>query len=184
MSSNYEHSPEEQREFISLVTQYQPSLRAYIISLMPGMDGAADVLQETNLIIWEKRKSFEIGTNFVAWAYAIARFEVKRHKRQYSKQKSKVCTLDDDLAEELAEFCSLVPEETEKRMLALERCLSKLKKEELQLIQQRYGSDLSLKDYADKVGRPFGSLRVTLHRIRSGLRQCVAYQLNPSLGSR
>lgn len=168
-----------QREFISLITQYQASLRAYIISLMPGMNGASDVLQETNLILWEKSKSFEPNSNFTAWAFAIARYQVKNHRRKVYRQQRVLC-LDDDLSDELAEHCLLEPEETESRMQALEKCLAKLNPGELELIKQRYHSDTTLKDYATSLKRPVGSLRVTLHRIRSGLRKCVSFQLNTS----
>ena len=169
-------STEHQREFIGLITQHQASLRAYIISLMPGLQGASDVLQETNLILWEKRASFEVGTNFTAWAFSIARYETKNHKRKLQRKQVTIC-LDEDLADELAEFCQLSPDESEMRMSALEHCLAKLKKAELQLIKHRYSSDTTLKDYAEDLNRPVGSLRVTLHRIRAGLRKCISYQL-------
>ena len=167
---------EHQQEFIGLITQHQASLRAYIISLMPGLQGASDVLQETNLILWEKRGSFEVGTNFIAWAFSIARYETKNHKRKLQRKQVTIC-LDEDLADELAEFCLLSPGDSEIRMSALERCLTKLKKSELRLIKHRYSSDSTLKNYAESLNRPVGSLRVTLHRIRTGLRKCISYQL-------
>ena len=169
-------SAEHQREFVGLITQHQASLRAYIISLMPGLQGASDVLQETNLVLWEKKASFEVGTNFAAWAFAIARYETKNHKRKLQRKQVTMC-LDEELADELAEYCQLTPDATEKRMLALEHCLAKLKKDELQLIKHRYVSDTTLKNYAENLNRPVGSLRVTLHRIRGGLRRCITYQL-------
>ena len=169
-------STEHQREFIGLITQHQVSLRAYIISLMPGLEGASDVLQETNLILWEKRDSFKVGTNFTAWAFSIARYETKNHKRKLQRKQATLC-LDEDLTDELAEFCQLSPDETEMRLCALQNCLTKLKGNELLLIKHRYASDTTLKDYAEGLNRPVGSLRVTLHRIRAGLRKCISYQL-------
>ena len=52
----------------------QPALYAYVGSLTGGSAGVADVVQETNLLIWEKRDDFESGTNFKAWAFRIAYF--------------------------------------------------------------------------------------------------------------
>ena len=72
----------QQAEFVGQITRHQTALRAYIISLMPGMDGVSDVLQETNLVLWEKRGKYQPGTNFQAWACAIARYEVKTHRRK------------------------------------------------------------------------------------------------------
>lgn len=143
---------------------------------MPGVQGVSDVLQETNLILWEKRKSFEPGSNFTAWAFTIARYEVKNYKRKLQRKQT-ILGLEEKLAEELAEHCQLTPEETDTRMLALEHCLAKLHKNELNLIKHRYITDITLKSYAESLGRPVGSLRVALHRIRSGLRKCIAFQL-------
>ena len=53
----------QQAEFVGQTARQQAALHAYIISLMPGIDGVDDVLQETNIVLWEKRKSFEPGTN-------------------------------------------------------------------------------------------------------------------------
>ena len=43
----------QQAEFVSQIAKHQAALHAYIISLMPGMDGVDDVLQETNMVLWE-----------------------------------------------------------------------------------------------------------------------------------
>lgn len=176
MSSVPGQSANAQCNFIGLITQHQASLRAYIISLMPGIEGASDLLQSTNLILWEKKESFQPGTNFIAWAFAIARYEVLNHKRKQQRQKP-IISLDADLVDELAHYSLLPPEETELRLRALEHCLSKLSLDELELVQNRYASDTTLQRYAERIGRPFGSLRVTLHRIRSGLRKCIIFQL-------
>ncbi len=170
-------SLEHQREFIGLITQHQASLRAYIISLMPGLPGAADVLQETNLILWEKRGKFEAGSNFIAWSFSIARFEVQNHKRKVQKTESHR-VLNEELVAELSATCIFTPQESDSRIIALEHCLSKLNVKEYNLIKHRYHSNESLMSYSQSVGRPVGSLRVTLHRIRTALRGCIDSQLN------
>jgi RNA polymerase sigma-70 factor, ECF subfamily len=60
-------------EFVGEIDRHQAALRACVISLMPGMDGGSDVLQETNLELWEKRPQLRPGTNFGAWALAGGR---------------------------------------------------------------------------------------------------------------
>ncbi|MFT5633595.1 MAG: RNA polymerase sigma-70 factor (ECF subfamily) [Rubritalea sp.] len=44
--------PIELQAFIKLLTEHQANLRAFIVSLMPGSPDVADVLQETNVILW------------------------------------------------------------------------------------------------------------------------------------
>lgn len=164
-----------QAEFVAQITRHQPALRAYIISLMPGMDGVSDVLQETNLVLWEKRASFKPGTNFRAWACAIARYEVKSHRRKQLRRG--IPMLEEDLAELLAGECEEQLEETDDRLVALERCLQRLNADDRTLIEHRYASPLPLSDYGKLTGRPVGSLRVSLFRIRAALRNCIGGQL-------
>jgi RNA polymerase sigma-70 factor (ECF subfamily) len=161
----------QQAEFVGQITRHQTMLRAYITSLMPGLDGADDVLQETNLILWEKRGTYQPGTNFRAWACAIARLEVKAHRRKMLRL-GKVM-LDEDLAEDLAEQGAATPAECDERLQALKRCLDRLGEKERQLIEHRYFSKLPLAEFANLCGRPVESLRVSLFRIRAALKSCI-----------
>ena len=79
------------------LTAIQPRLHGFIISLIPGDPGADDVFQETNRVLWEKIEKFEPGTNFAAWAYTIARFQVMAHQKKRKRQ-SWLC-FDDALVE-------------------------------------------------------------------------------------
>ncbi len=73
---------ESEKQFVSLLTQYQADICGYIMSLMAGNNEAHDVLQETNVILWDKREHFELGTNFKAWAFAIARFTTMNYQKK------------------------------------------------------------------------------------------------------
>src|SRR5210317_1132212 len=109
----------QQAEFVGQIARHQAALHAYIISLMPGMDGVDDVLQETNLVLWEKRRTFEPGTNFRAWACAVARFKVMGHRRKLAQLGFRL--FDDELAEQLAAECEAEPEEFDLRLRALDK---------------------------------------------------------------
>jgi RNA polymerase sigma-70 factor (ECF subfamily) len=170
------NSPMQEAEFVGKIASHQAGLHAFIISLMPGTDGVDDVLQETNLVLWEKRKTFKAGTNFRAWACQIARFKVMGHRRKLANLGFQL--FDDELAEQLAEECEAEPEELAARMEALKKCLTRLKESERQLIEHRYLSDSNLDKFSEKSGRSVDSLRVTLFRIRAGLKKCITGELN------
>jgi RNA polymerase sigma-70 factor (ECF subfamily) len=165
----------QQAEFVSQIARHQSALHAYIISLMPGVDGVDDVLQETNLVLWEKRGTFEPGSNFRAWACAIARYRVMGHRRKLARQGLPL--FDDALAEQLAAECEAEPEELTDRIRALEHCLGRLPEKERALIDNRYFSDSHLDEYAAQCGRPVESLRVSLFRIRAALKKCITGEL-------
>ncbi|MCH7225436.1 sigma factor [Haloferula sp. A504] len=80
MGSPEADDPGDLQAYVKLMTEHQGNLRAFIISLMPGSPDVADVLQETNAALWQKRAKFEPGSNFIAWSFQIARYEVRRQR--------------------------------------------------------------------------------------------------------
>lgn len=165
----------QQAEFVSLIARHQALLHSFIISLMPGVDGVDDVLQETNIVLWEKRRSFESGSNFQAWAFQIARFKVMNHRRKMASLGQQ--TLDDEVLELLSEEQEIHSEELDRRLQALKHCLQKLPDKQRQLIERRYLSGKPLKDFATECGRTAESVGVSLFRIRSALKKCIRGEL-------
>ena len=62
--------------FVEHLTDQQRDLYAYIMTLLPRVQDADEVLQETNRILWTKRADFREGTSFRAWACRIAHYQV------------------------------------------------------------------------------------------------------------
>lgn len=164
-----------QAEFVCLIAHHQASLHAFIISLMPGLDGVDDVLQETNMVLWEKRDSYEPGTDFRAWACTIARFKTMAHRRKVARFGMRF--FEGDLLEILTEECEALPEELDEKLRALEKCLDRLNQPERGLIEHRYYSATGLDEFAARYGRPVESLRVSLFRIRAALKKCISAEL-------
>jgi RNA polymerase sigma-70 factor (ECF subfamily) len=161
---------ESLRGYVSLIAQHQWALRGFILSLMPGSPDVDDVLQETNMVLWEKRKRFEEGSNFLAWATTIARFQVMRHRN--SAKRSRVLPFSDEFLHELAG--KVAPDNPKTKLLgALDRCLEKLSEKQRRLVAARYTPGHSLADHAAQIGTSAEVLRVTLHRIRLALKRCV-----------
>lgn len=162
-------------EFVTLLTKHQPDLWSYIITLMPGDADTADVLQKTNLVLWTKQQNFESGTNFRAWAFAVARFEVLAHLKKNKREG--IVLLDDELLDRIAHEAPDALAPSELRLAALERCLNKVRPQDRALLEHRYRSNLGLDEFASRVGRSVSALSVTLHRLRVSLRKCVRDQL-------
>ncbi len=143
---------------------------------MPGSSDVEDVLQNTNLVLWEKKDSFEIGTNFQAWAFAIARNLVKAHWK--SEKRANSHRLDEKVIDTIIETWTN-PERTpaEGKHQALELCMQRLKPNEIKLIEARYTATLTLEDQAGDLNRSSASVRVSLFRIREKLRLCVEKRL-------
>jgi RNA polymerase sigma-70 factor (ECF subfamily) len=175
MATDSEHT----REFVGLIVRHQAKMRAFIISLMPGVPGVADVLQETNLVLWEKMKTFKSGTNFTAWAFTVARFEVMTHCRKLRRQEAAM--KDSKLIEEIADQIEMDFAEgdgvIESRVEALKICMQRLSDEERDVVRRRYSTGWSLAEYARQTGLSASSLRTKLQRLRVTLRKCIAARL-------
>jgi len=176
--SNADH----EARFLLELTNVQLPLRLYVQSLLPGDAAAHDVAQYANATMWEKRDTFELGTNFKAWAFAIARFEVLNYRKQQARDARLV--FSDELEETFAEELAQQSDDLERRHAALKTCLGKLRDKDRGLLMHRYAKTGTLDEFARAAGRSVGSLKVTLHRLRNALLACMQKELsNPEAQS-
>lgn len=167
---------EHESQIVALLTEIQLPLRLYVQSLLPGDRTAPDVAQLANATLWRKRGDFVLGTNFKAWAFSVARFEVLNYRKQQARDARLV--FSDTLAETLADDLAERDDDTERRHEALRGCLEKLRQQDRDLLLHRYTATAgTLEDFAEKMGRSVGGLKVTLHRLRNTLLGCIEKQL-------
>ncbi len=164
-------------EFVSLLTEHQALLRGYIRVLIPNASDVRDVLQNTNLALWEHREDFESGSNFKAWAFAVARYRALEHHRKMRRNHHLV--FDDEVLDLLSQSANDAQDvaHLERKQLALDRCLDELKPEDRALVTSRYSETTTLEEYSRRDGRTPGSLRVALNRLRHTLRLCIESNL-------
>jgi len=168
-------TPEPSEEFVRELTDHQTAMLAYIRSLAPGSPNARDLLQEVNITLWKKRDSFQLGTNFKAWAFQTIRYHILNHRRRLSSQGWLI--FDDDIIETVGTGWECAPNELEDRHLALRSCLQKLRPQDRDLLHHRYATDGSLKTYAVATNRSTGTLKAILFNLRAALRKCIQSQL-------
>lgn len=161
-------------EFIRSFTQSQRPLFLFILPLVGNPSDADEVLQETNLVIWSKWNQFEEGTNFLAWGRAIARLEVFRFRRTRGR---KLCFLQDDILEIVADKTATMNDDTYLRQEALALCITQLRAKDRELIQMRYAPGVNGDQVAEMLGRPANSVYQSLGRIRRVLMECVRHRL-------
>ncbi|MDP4646082.1 MAG: sigma-70 family RNA polymerase sigma factor [Akkermansiaceae bacterium] len=165
--------PRNQQEFVSLLTDHQEVIRSYIISQLPGSPDVRDILQEVNIMLWEKAEEFEIGTNFGAWSCTVAYYKILEHRRKL-KMDGKLAFADDLGALLSDESIGRETDDLEEKRTALILCLRKLSSKNRDLLRARYESQKGgMERVAEETGRTKESLRVTLSRLRSVLRRCI-----------
>src|SRR4051794_25929811 len=77
-------------EFVTLYLQNSRRVYGFVRSLVPHKPDADDVFQEVGRTLWEKFDQYEGGTNFLVWAFSIARFAVFHYRRSQSRQPSRL----------------------------------------------------------------------------------------------
>jgi RNA polymerase sigma-70 factor (ECF subfamily) len=80
--------------FTTHLMAVQRRLYAYILTILPNLSDADDVLQDTNAVLLRKRTQFVAGTEFGAWACRVAYFEVLALRRKRQRERSHVLFAD------------------------------------------------------------------------------------------
>lgn len=156
------------------ITACQGKIFALAISMLGDHHAAADIQQETNLVIWGKAQEAKQVDNFSAWALKIAFFQIKNYRR---KQARSVLLFDSDVMELLAEDTTEMVGSMDDRLHALQSCMQCLPEKHRQLLEERYHHGMSVKDIAKRVSRSANSLGVLLFRIRTQLHNCISQRL-------
>lgn len=155
-------------EFVQLLAAHQTAMFAYAAKLLGDPHEANNVVQESNLAIWQKANEFEPGTEFGAWASRIVYYQVLANLRDRKRQR---LVFDEELVTKLADLRT--PKDVDERRVALRSCLQELRNDQRELIRRRYFQSQSVKTMASEVGKSPGAVRKSLMRIRLVLLQCM-----------
>ena len=160
--------------FVELYLRHQRSIYAFIARLVQNYDESEDLLQKTGLILWRKFDQFEPGTDFLAWARQIAKFEVQDYLK--AKRRHKVC-FSSETIEALAEDGERDALSSDLRHDALTKCLAELRTADRVLVARCYAKGASIRSVAENLGRSIDGAYQSLRRIRHALLQCIERRL-------
>lgn len=160
--------------FVMQITACQSRLYAYILSLTGDREQAREVLQETNLVIWRKADQFEEGTNFIAWAFQIARYQVLAYRQKIARDK---LVFDDALLDGMADIFA-EDESFDARQDALAMCIEQIAPNHRNLLRIRYTDGLSVKEMSAQLDKSANAIAKLLHRTRLALLKCIEARLS------
>jgi RNA polymerase sigma-70 factor (ECF subfamily) len=175
-SSNRGQTP----AFVGHLTGCQSSLYAFISALLGGAEGAGDVLQETNIVLWNKAGDYDPSRPFLPWAYTFARFQVMAWRKKQSRDR---LVLDDDLLEKVADDFMALDVTAEDQLVALEGCISNLAPSQRELLDSRYTKGEPVNEIAARLGRDENVVSANLYRIRRSLMKCIEATLGQEVRS-
>lgn len=164
-------------QFIQHLTGCQTWLYAFILGLLGDRHAADDVLQSTNLVLWQKSGEFVEGTSFTAWACTIARYQVMAYRRDRGRDR---LLFDDETFRQLANQAERLAGCASVRLAAFRECEKKLKPPQRELLRQRYGQEGrggSVDDLARQRSESPAAVVSALYRIRRALLHCMRRQV-------
>ncbi len=133
-------------------------------------------MQETSAGLWKRFSEFDSQRgSFLPWAYRFAYYEVLRFRKTRSRSR---IVFDDNLLDKIAETMQQQHENLNQRSTLLHACVTRLPKQDQDLLSARYGSSFSIEKFSQQLKIPAKKLYRELERIRLVLFRCVDRQLN------
>jgi len=163
--------------FIELLTRNQSRLYAFVYSLVGDAELAQDVFQETNMVLWRKADEFDSSREFMPWAFAIARNQIRAARQKRGRDR---LLFDDEAMDRIAERLSQRSSRMDERQVALASCIQMLPEEQRDLVTMRYQDGCSLDRIAQQLDRTANSVAVAIHRLRQSLARCIESKLTQS----
>jgi RNA polymerase sigma-70 factor (ECF subfamily) len=100
-----------------------------------GDSVASDLLQETNLHLWEQATQYDFDRPFLPWAFGFARQRVMAFRKSCSRSR---LVFDDATLSLLGDKLISSASEADNRLTALRKCLKKLSPSQSELLRERY----------------------------------------------
>ena len=164
------------QQALQLFVRHQTRIRGFIVSLLGDFPAAEDVLQETFLVVQRKAAEFEPGSNFIAWAFQIARFQVMKAQGRHQRAADR---FSDETLDALA--ASAPPEPfDESKLTALPGCIAKLAPTARRIVELFYQHEHRPQEIARMLEWTPAAVSVALSRARRQLRECIEQQLRSS----
>jgi RNA polymerase sigma-70 factor (ECF subfamily) len=162
--------------FAEIVERFHRPLRAWIAARCPRELDADDIAQGVLVAAYKRLEDYQVGTDMVAWIWAIARHQLRGELTRLTRQRD-VRTRHWPLIayEELLRRCEQDSTD-EPRLMSLRACLERLSTGARAMLDLRYHQDLDADAIAGQTGRTSAAIRKQLCLIRRSLHDCIAQQ--------
>jgi RNA polymerase sigma-70 factor (ECF subfamily) len=167
----------DQAKFIAALTRHQPALEAFCHAQLASRHDAQEALQATSVKLWEKAADWNTSTEFLPWAFAVARFTVLSMVRDRKRDR---LVFDEDVVLAMAQEAETMAVEFEERREALGNCMQRLKAEQRGILDAHYLTGRTVREIANSTQRSESAVKMILLRLREQLSECIQRQLHPS----
>ena len=165
---------QDDTRFIEALTHHQAALEAFCHANLANREDAREVLQATCVKLWQKSADWNPDTEFLPWAFTVARFIILSH---YRDQKRDRLVFDEDVIKAMADEIEEAANAFDSRREALAKCMRKLDQRQRGLLHDHYTVSQSLREIAKASGRSLSAVKMSLLRIRQQLSACIEREI-------
>ena len=161
--------------FEAIVRAYEKPIRAWATMHCPPGGDADDIAQCTFIAAFRRLADFEVGTNFEAWLFAIARYQLMTEMNRLRRLADYRSRFAPELINrELTRRAEQAPSSFEgERLTWLDECLQKLTPDSRMLLDWRYDEQISVAEMAERSNRSTPAIKKALFVLRRTLRRCI-----------
>jgi RNA polymerase sigma-70 factor, ECF subfamily len=168
--------PEDDRaQLAALWEQARPAVFAYLTASVYDFHRAEDLLQEVAVAIAGKFHAYDQQRSFLAWALGIARNQTLLYFREQAKTRQHFSEAALQSIQDAAEKMS--PDDAGYKREALQHCLGKTVGRRRRVLDLRYTAGLSIAEIASQLEMTNNAVKITLHRVRTALEECIQRRL-------
>lgn len=163
--------------FETVIRAFEGPLRAWCVAHCPPGGDADDVAQRTFLEVFRGLSGFRPGTDFRAWLFTVARFQMQaettrlRRLADYHRRYAPLALVD------ALERRARTDGNADRKLDHLKHCLQDLEAPTRSLLAQRYDEGLPLEEIARRADRSVGAIKKSLFLLRAKLLDCVRGRL-------
>ena len=164
----------DETKFIEALTKNQPALEAFCYANTAIRQDGQEVYQAACVKLWQKASDWDPETNFLPWAFTVARFTILSHYRDKKRDR---LVFDEDVLEAMATDTERAASAYEDRKEALADCMKKISEKQLRLLNGHYVKSRTLREIAASDERSLSAVKMNLTRLRQSLRSCINQNL-------
>ncbi|MFT5469710.1 MAG: RNA polymerase sigma-70 factor (ECF subfamily) [Verrucomicrobiales bacterium] len=177
-----QESPEA---FEPVVRRFERPLRGWLATQAPPGVDVDDIAQRSFIAAYSRLSEYEPGTNFSAWLFTIARFQLRTEMTRLRRTADYHTRYAPDLLLRELERREKddTPEEIAERLEHLKACLAKLDGSFRQFLTWRYEEEISLEEMATRSGRSIAAVKKVLWKLRRNLHTCILTRMETTPSS-
>jgi RNA polymerase sigma-70 factor, ECF subfamily len=156
------------QSLLALIDRWQPRLLCHAMRLTREKEAALDVVQEAWVAIVRGLRRLDDPACFAPWVYRIVSNKCADWTRQQQRQRATFTSLAVEPAAK-----ALPAKDSQDEPAVLREAIARLPREQQAILSLFYVEELSIRDIAEALSLPLGTVKSRLHYARNSLKEVI-----------